>query len=356
MPDDKSYEAQTETPTEKPAEAISEPASRVVQDTGYAESGAQVDPQTEQAAKPQPTEDFFIAEEYGDSFAALKKSMEQGYDLKMKQKAYAEYTSTLNTLKDAHSDRVNIAQNFNALVEEQENLIAAGNAELDSCNAQIHEIEAQIDAKNNELVRVKKEQEQALKPLEEELALAEAKLASANDEFKQVKAQRDSLDLFEAEPQDAQQVQDSHNQVVADVEAKRESAKAAQKAAQRALDDQARANKAEQRAISDEIKKLDSKKSEVARYAQEQQKRVSTAKERIAFCNHVIAHPEETEKMQQRIVENEATAAEMNTQIEQLSVVHEKSVRASSKARGVIIVGVIAVIVLIILFIIVGNR
>ncbi len=356
MPEDNSFGTNPETPAGASTEKAIEYDSRYAQDSQIVEAVVEDAAEAAQAAKPQTTKDIFVAEEYGDSFSALARSMEQGYDLKMKRKAFDEYTNTLNTLKNAYNDRLNIAQNFNALVEEQQHIIEKSSVDVESCNDRVRQIESQIAAKNDEFARLKKDQAQALKPFEDELARCETVLASAKDEFKQVKQQRDSLDLFDATSQDTQSVQDSHDRIVADVEAKYESAKTAQKDAQRALDAQAKANKAEQRRMSDEIKKLNSEKAAAVKETQEHQKRVDAANERIAFCNHVIAHPEETERMQQRITENEATAAEMNAQIEQLASVHAQSVKASSKARGVIIAAAVFIVIVIILFFVVGNR
>lgn len=356
MPEETPFGTNPETPAGASTEKRIEHDSQDAQEPQIVEAVVEDATEPVKSAKPQANEDFFVAEEYGESFSALAKSMEQGYDLKMKRKAFDEYTNTLNTLKNAYNDRLNIAQNFNALVEEQQRIIEKSSADVESCNSRVRQIESQIAAKNDEFARLKSDQAQALKPYEDELARCEAVLASAKDEFKQVKAQRDSLDLFDAPSQDAQGAQDSHDRIVADVEVKYESAKTAQKDAQRALDAQVKANKAEQRRMSDEIKKLNSDKAAAVKEAQGHQKHVDAANERIAFCNHVIAHPEETERMQQRITENEATAAEMNAQIEQLASVHAQSVKASSKARTVVIVAAIAVVILIILFFVVGNR
>ena len=96
-------------------------------DTRSFDSGADVAPMPGQDAGER---DFFDPEEYLGSFSALRDSMAQGRDLKKKRKALDEYKKTLDTLRKAYEDRVNIARNYDAMITDQEHIIAATNTEI----------------------------------------------------------------------------------------------------------------------------------------------------------------------------------------------------------------------------------
>lgn len=304
----------------------------------------------------EPEKDFFIAEEYGDSFAALGTAILEAHDLKKKRRALDEYNKTLETLKLAYADRVDIAENYDSIVAEQERVKTSTLASISDCEAKSRSIDAQIAEANDELANLKRAQDEAIKPYEDELNRRDAMLRSAKDEYKQVRSQRDSLDLFDESHEAGELDSGVHDQIVDDVESKYEAAKEARRAAQKSLDAQVKSNKADQKVILDAIKKLNNEKGKIAKQAAELQTRVDKANERIAFCKHVIEHPEQTQAMRERIAENEKTSANMAEQISQLSEVHSKSVLASSKARTVVIVAAVAIVIVAILVIYLANR
>ena len=301
-------------------------------------------------------EDFFVAEEYGDSFAALMESMAQGRDLKMKRKALEEYVKTLDTLKAAYNDRLNIAANYDAVVSEQQKIVAESSACVDECKRKSEEIQSKIAEKDDEIARLKVSQGEAMKPLQDALNRHEAIVSDTKTELKQAKAQRDSLDMFENPQEDGEAQQDMHSSIVAEIETKLDNQIAAVKADQKAIATQEKSDKAALKQVADAIKALNYEKEKIAKEASGFQKKVDDANNRIAFCQHVKDNPEETESMKLRIAENEKTAAEMSAQIEQLASVHEVSKAASSKARTVVIVAAIAVVIFIALFIYLANR
>ena len=96
-------------------------------DTRSIDSGADIAPMPGQDAGER---DFFDPEEYLGSFSALRDSMAQGRDLKKKRKALDEYKKTLDTLRKAYEDRVNIARNYDAMITDQEHIIAATNTDI----------------------------------------------------------------------------------------------------------------------------------------------------------------------------------------------------------------------------------
>lgn len=304
----------------------------------------------------EPPEDFFIAEEYGESFSALSKSIQEAHDLKKKRRALDEYNKTLNTLKLAHADRVDIAKNYDSLVAEQERIKRGCLASVDDCNVRSQEIDAKISKASGALEELKQSQEEATKPLEDELNRCEAMLRSAKEEYKQVRSQRESLDLFDNSQEGASLDAGAHDQIVSDIEAKYASAKEARRVAQKDLDAQVKSNKADQKRIHDYIKKLNGEKSKIAKEVADLQQKASAADERIAFCGFVIEHPEQTQAMRERIIENEKTAARMEEQINQLADEHGVSVKASSKARTVVIIAIAAVVIVAALFIFLSNR
>lgn len=300
--------------------------------------------------------DFFDAEEYLESFSALGTSIAQGRDLKKKRKALDEYRKTLNTLREAYEDRVNIAQNYDAMITDQEHIIAATNTDIQRATQAREDIERKIADANDELAELKRRQAKERKPLEEELDLRNAELASAKDELKQVKAQRDSLDLFEDDSPAAAHTEAAHDAVVDKVNNKLEAAKAAQRSAQKALDAREKEERSKQKRALDGIKHLNGEKDKAGKRIEELEKRLGAARERVAFCAHVIEHPEETQAMAARIAENEQTAAAMEAQVSSLESKHAVSKAASGKARAVVIVAGIAFLIFIIFLVVISNR
>lgn len=289
---------------------------------------------------------LFNAEEYLRSFSALKDSMAMGRDLKKKRKALEEYKKTLATLETAYQDRLNIAQNSESIVREQEHIIDAVQSEIAQTAKKLESAETRIEESNRGLAELKQAQLAERKPLIEELDLRNAELASAKDELKQVKAQRDSLDLFQEGSAEVAASEATHDAVVQKVNDKYEAAKAAQRAAQKALDAREKDERAKQKRALDAIKQLTSEKESFAKQIDELEKKVSAAKERIAFVGYVLEHPSETDDMRQRIESNRKTAYEMDQQINRLSSVHERRKAAAGKARAVVI-GVLVLIVVV---------
>lgn len=300
--------------------------------------------------------DAFAAEDYLESFSALRDSMALGRDLKKKRKALAEYNKTLDTLKEAYRDRVHIAQNFDAIIADQEHIIKATRTDMERSTKTRDAIEEKIAAANEALSALKQEQAKERRPFEEELERRNAELSSVKDELKQVKAQRDSLNLFDDDVHQVSESEAAHDAVVERVNEKFEAAKAAQRSAQKALDMREKKERAQQKKSLDDIKHLNSEKDEASKRIEEYEKRVSAAQERAAFCRHVVEHPEETVAMEERIEENERTAAAMSEQIAALASSHERSKAASGKARAVVIIAAVVVIVFLLVFFLVTNR
>lgn len=310
----------------------------------------------EDAPQDAPSDSAFVPEDYLESFAALKDSMTQGYNLKKKRKALSDYNKTLDTLKDAYRDRVHIAQNFDAIIADQTHILKATNDEIERAMAAREGIERKIADANESLTRLKQEQARERRPFEEELERRNAELASVKDELKQVKAQRDSLDLFDADPDRVSESEAAHDAVVNKVNEKFESAKAAQRSAQKALDMREKKERAQQKKSLDDIKRLNSEKDDAGKRIEELERRVTAAQERAAFCRHVMEHPEETQAMQERIASNEQTAAVMSEQIAALESTHQLSKEAAKKARAIVIVAAIVVVAFLFVFFTVTNR
>ena len=308
------------------------------------------------SAQDMSDKDFFDAEEYLESFSALGTSIAQGRDLKKKRKALEEYRKTLNTLKQAHDDRVKIARNYDAMITDQEHIIAATNTDIQRATEAREDIERKIADANDELAELKRRQAKERKPLEEELDLRNAELASVKDELKQVKAQRDSLDLFDGSSAAAPQTEAAHDAVVDKVNDKLEAAKAAQRSAQKVLDAREKEERSKQKRALDGIKHLNGEKDKASKRIDDLEKRLAAARERVAFCEHVIEHPEETQAMAARIAENEQTAAAMAAQVNSLESKHAVSKAASGKARAVVIVAAIIFIAFVIFLFVISNR
>lgn len=303
-----------------------------------------------------PRQSVAADQDYLGSFSALKDSMAQGYSLKKKRKALAEYNKTLETLKEAYRDRVHIAQNYEAVINDQKHIISATQDELDRAVKSRDKIDASIASANDALAKLKQEQAQERKPFEEELERRNAELASVKEELKQVKAQRDSLNLFDDDSSRVSDSEAAHDAVVDRVNGKFEAAKAAQRTAQKSLDAREKKERAQQKKSLDEIKQLNSEKDKAGKRIDELEKRISAAQERAAFCKHVMEHPEETLAMQERIAENENTAAAMRAQILELASTHQQSKAASTKARAIVITAALVVIIFLVVFFLVTNR
>lgn len=301
-------------------------------------------------------EEFFDAEEYMNSFSALKDSMAQGRDLKKKRKALEEYNKTLDTLKKAYEDRVNIANNHDAILNDQKHIIGATEAEIEKANRSKEAIEAKIATANDAIAKMRKESAREKKPFEEQLDLRNSELASAKDELKQVKAQRDSLDLFDESGSSSARAEAAHDAVIESVSEKFEAAKSAQRDAQKALDAKEKEERAKLKKMQDGIKHLNNDMEKADKRIEELEKRLAACHERIAFCEHVLAHPEETAAMHDRILENQRTAAQMSVQIDSLASKHQMSKAASGKARIVLAVAIAFIVIMVVLFVYISNR
>ena len=119
------------------------------------DSGADIAPMSGQDAGER---DFFDPEEYLGSFSALRDSMAQGRDLKKKRKALDEYKKTLDTLRKAYEDRVNIARNYDAMITDQEHIIAATNTDIQRATRAREDVERKIADANEELAELKRRQ------------------------------------------------------------------------------------------------------------------------------------------------------------------------------------------------------
>ena len=119
------------------------------------DSGADIAPMPGQDAGER---DFFDPEEYLGSFSALRDSMAQGRDLKKKRKALDEYKKTLDTLRKAYEDRVNIARNYDAMITDQEHIIAATNTDIQRATRAREDVERKIADANEELAELKRRQ------------------------------------------------------------------------------------------------------------------------------------------------------------------------------------------------------
>lgn len=325
--------------------------SSASQDNESASSLAQAD-RMQDADRREP----FDAEDYLVSFSALKESVAQGRDLKKKRKALDEYRKTLATLEAAYEDRVNVARDPEAIVREQEHIVAATNDEIDKAAKKRAGVEKRIAEANESLSKLKEDMARERKPYVDELELRNAELAAAKDELRQVKSQRDSLDLFEGDPERDQASEAAHDAVVEKVNGKYEAAKAAQRSAQKALDAKEKEERSKQKRAQDGIKQLNDEKEKVERHIEELEKRIFVANERIAFCAHVLDHPEETEEMRSRILGNRETARQMAQQIDRLAAIHEKSKASAKKARMVVIGAAIVVILIVVAIIVFLNR
>lgn len=295
-------------------------------------------------------------QDYLGSFSALKDSMALGHDLKKKRKALVEYNKTLDTLKEAYRDRVHIAQNIDSVLADQEHIIKATQGDIDRAAASREKIDKKISETNESLASLKHEQTVERRPYEEELERRNAELAAVKDELKQVKAQRESLNLFDGDSNSASVNEAAHDAVVDSVNVKYEAAKTAQREAQKALDAREKKERAQQKKVLDDIKRLNSEKENVNKRIDELNKRMMAAQERAAFCRHVVEHPEETHAMQERIIENEKTAAVMLAQINELASSHQQSKAASTKARAIVITAALVIVIFIIVFFLVTNR
>lgn len=79
-----------------------------------------------------------------------------GRDLKKKRKALDEYKKTLDTLRKAYEDRVNIARNYDAMITDQEHIIAATNTEIQRATRAREDVERKIADANEELAELKR--------------------------------------------------------------------------------------------------------------------------------------------------------------------------------------------------------
>lgn len=296
------------------------------------------------------------------SFAALRDSIGQGRELKVREKEYDELSEALEADHEELADRDYILANFDKVIGEQDTVIAEHTQRRDARKAELAQLVGQLDNTRDELERMRDYHAMQLQPLETELGQARAGADQAKNDERSRKAELSAAEseLRRTSENEANYMAVAqHKQVQAAYdEAHRRSDQAKERLAQvqRAYDD-AR-NQVEQaegpleRSIEDLTRHSEELKEEINHLGEE----ISSARKRRQYCETVHQYPEETERMRAEVAAAEEVARQMDAENEVLREQLAVSKRKSRKAKVAIGIVIAIVVIFLVALFIVTNR
>ena len=296
------------------------------------------------------------------SILALKDSIDQGRELKEREKDRKELAEALKADRLELSDREDILANYHDLVAAQDAIIADCTQRRDAAKAELAQLTTSVEQTQAQLDSVREQYAAQMQPIESDLGRARAAADQAkNDE----RSRKSELNAAESELRKASDSEANtmavarHSQVkVAYDEARARSEQAKEHLAQvqRAYDDaKARSEQAQgplERNIADMKNRMGTLKKDIEDLGD----KLSAATNRRQYCDTVYQYPDETAKMRAEVEQAEALARQMDAENEALRSQYTQSKKKALKAK-IAIVAVIAIIILIIVaFVAVSGR
>lgn len=300
------------------------------------------------------SDDEAIAQGYDDmqmSFMALRDSVGQGRELKAREKEIKELQEKLDVDNEELSDRENILANYQALVDEQDRVIAQHTEQRESRKAELARVVADLTEATEALTRMKEYHTSEMQPLETELGRARASAEQArNDE----RSRKSELNAAESELRRAGSSDDStmasakHRQVKAayeDAKAHSEKAKETLAEVQRVYDDAIQQIEQSEGPLERSIEDLKHREEELKESVNRLGGEISTARKRRQYCDSVYQYPDETAKLRSRVDADEQTVREMIAENDELRDQLAQSREKAKKAK--LALGIVAVIIVV---------
>ena len=296
------------------------------------------------------------------SLVALKDSIDQGRELKAREKEREEFGQKLEIDRTELADREDILANYLVLAGEQDDIIIDSTQQRDDLKAELSRVTAQQEETSEALQRMCDYHDSQLEPLEAALGRAKAAAEQAkNDE----RSRKSELNAAETEKRKAEGgdesamavaklevVQQAFDEAAARSEAARESLAQVQQQYDDLKEQIAQAEAPLERSIEDLSAQADELKEKIANLGET----ISAARKRRQYCDNVYQYPEETAKLRASVEADEDTARRMDEENDELRDRLADSKQRSKMAKFGIIGVVALIIIILILVFVVGGK
>ena len=295
-------------------------------------------------------------DEVQTSFTALKDSISQGRELKVREKERATMAEKLHIDKVELADRENILENYTLLATDQANVIAVNTQDRGTKKAQMEDLNAQIEEASSRLRRMQTFHAQQLQPLETALGKARAAADQAkNDE----RSRKSELNAVEAEIRKAEEGQTEIlaakrqmiTQAYENAKARSDSAKDALKETEKAYEVTKRDYEGEEAPFKKTIDELSSQVEELKAEIADLDDTIDTAQSRKQYIDDVYRNPEQTDELRASIAQAELDLRQADQEADELRAQLEQNKEQAKKAK--LLMAAIAVVIIIVIIVVI---
>ena len=296
------------------------------------------------------------------SLLALKDSIDQGRELKAREKEREEFGQKLEADRVELADREDILANYYELAAEQDAIIEESTRQRDARKFELSQLVAQQDETTESLQRMRDYHDSQLQPLERDLGRAKATAEQAkNDE----RSRKSELNAAETEKRKAEGGDDAGmaaaryevaQQAYEEASSRSSMAKEALDKAQSQYDElREQVEQAEaplERTLEDLEGKIEELKESVNRLGED----ISVARKRRQYCDTVYQYPDETAKLRASVEADEEIARRMDEENDELRDRLAESKQRSKVAKLAIAAVILIIIIIVVMFVVVGGR
>lgn len=296
-------------------------------------------------------------DEVQSSFAALRDSIDQGRELKARERDRKELHDRLKADHEELADREHILANYQAVVAEQDAIIAQNSQQREARKAELARISADLSEAQDALERMREYHDQQLNPLETELGRARANAERAKNDERSRKAELGAAEkeVDRAEGGDSQVAsakvkvfEEAYDEALARSNAAKEALDQVQKAYDDAVDQVEQAEAPLERTIDDMNAQIEELKESINRLGEN----ISVATKRRQYCDSVYQYPDETAKLRDSVASDEEAARQMDADNKELRSRLAENKRKAKTAKiaigaivAIVIIAIIAVII-----------
>ena len=296
------------------------------------------------------------------SILALKDSIDQGRQLKEREKERKELAEALEADHAELADRENILANYQSLVAEQDAIIADCMQRRDAAKNELSQLTVALEQNQAQLEAIRGQQAQQLQPLETDLGRARAAADQAKNDERSRKAELNSSEseLRKASEQEANVMAIArHDQAKAayeDARARSDRAKEQLSEIQKAFDETKQRFEQARGPLERNIQDIKIRTEHLKEDINSLGEQLSAARNRRQYCDTVYQYPNETAQMRSEVEEAEALARRMDAEIDALREKLAQSKKKARTAKLAIAAVIVIIIVIVVAFIAVSNR
>jgi len=296
------------------------------------------------------------------SILALKDSIDQGRELKEREKDRKELAEALEADHVELADRENILANYQTLVAEQDAIIADCTQRREAAKAELSQLTVALEQNQTQLEALREQQAQQLQPLETDLGRARAAADRAKNDERSRRAELNSAEseLRKANEQEANSMAIArHDQAKAAYdEARAHSNQAKDQLAQiqKAFDEAKQRFEQARGPLERSIKDITSRMEQLKEAINSLGEQLTAARNRRQYCDTVYQFPNETAQMRSEVEQAEALARQMDAENEVLREQLAQSKKKARTAKRAIALVIAIIIVIIVAFVVVSGR